>query len=404
MDEAKKLLLHVLRDAIRGENANPSAIPMEMRWELYQLAMEHHVLPLVTDALHVESTDKRKKLGVEEQSKQSVIAQAQRTADFLLLLKDLEQRGLRPLVVKGIVCRNCYPEPELRPSVDEDLLIRPEEYAAYRTALEAAEFQTDDTNDGENYEVSFLHPGSHLCVEIHTSLFPADSEAYGDCALYFEGAIDRAVEIQIEGTSICTLAPTDHLLFLICHAYKHFLHGGVGIRQLCDMALMAEKDGDRIDWPYIRSACDELHIVVFSAAMFRICDKQLGFAMPEVFAAIEVDESDLLEDVLSGGLYGVEDIDRAHSSTMTLEAVSAARSGRKRKGALHSVFLPLDAMRGHFPYLRRYPWLLPVAWAQRICRYLARKSHPDPVSPARSLQIARERIALLAEYKLIDQL
>lgn len=403
MDEAKKLLLHVLRNAIRGENANPSAIPVEKRWELYQLAMEHHVLPLVADALHDDSNDKRKKLGIEEQAKQLVIAQAQHTADFLLLLKKLEGQSLRPVVVKGIVCRNCYPKPELRPSVDEDLLICPEEYSAYRTALEAAGFQTEDNSDGEDYEVSFLHPDSRLCIELHTSLFPEDSKAYGACARCFEGAIDRAAETRIEGVKLRTLAPTDHLFFLVCHAYKHFLHGGVGIRQLCDMALMAEKDGDRINWSYIRSACDELHIAVFSAAMFRICEKQLGFTIPEAFADIEVDESNLLEDVLSGGLYGVNDIDRAHSSTMTLEAVSAARSGRRRKGALHSVFLPLDAMRGHFPYLRKFPWLLPVAWIQRIYRYLARKRNPNPVSPSRSLQIARERIELLEEYKLIDQ-
>ena len=114
-----------------------------------------------------------------------------------------------------------------------------------------------------------------------------------------------------------------------------------------------------------------------------------------------MDESDLLEDVLSGGLYGVVDVDRAHSSTMTLEAVSADRGNRRRKGALHSVFLPLASMRGQFPYLRKYPWLLPAAWTQRIFRYLARKDRPDPVNPARSVQIARERIELLREYRII---
>ena len=128
----------------------------------------------------------------------------------------------------------------------------------------------------------------------------------------------------------------------------------------------------------------------------------LAFAMPEAFAELEVDESDLLDDMLSGGLYGGVDIDRAHSSTMTLEAVVAARSGRRRRGALHSLFLPLSSMRGHFPYLKKYPWLLPWAWLQRIWRYLRRKKNPSPVSPTRSIRIARERIELLREYHIVE--
>ena len=109
----------------------------------------------------------------------------------------------------------------------------------------------------------------------------------------------------------------------------------------------------------------------------------------------------LLDDILSGGRFSDSHLDRAHSSTMTLEAVSADRGGRRRKGALHAVFLPLASMRGQFPYLRKYPWLLPAAWAQRIFRYLTRKGRSDPVNPARSVQIARERIELLRQYRII---
>lgn len=400
MDEAKKLLLESLRCAIRGKPMPLSEAPERERWKLYRLAMEHHVLPLTANALYEGGHGNPI---VKEHAKRLVAAQARRTADFLLLLQSLEARGLRPVVVKGIVCRNLYPVPELRPSVDEDLLICREEYEAYSEALRAEGFRADRSAEAEKaYEVAFMHPESRLCVELHTSLFPSDSKAYGDCARFFEGAIDRAEELELEGLTLRTLCPSDHLLFLICHAYKHLLHGGVGIRQLCDMALMAEKDNEQIDWRYIRNACDELNIAVFTAAMFRICEKQLAFAMPDAFAEIEVDETALLEDVLSGGVYGIEDVDRAHSSTMTLEAVSADRGGRKAKGALHSVFLPLKSMQVHFPYLRKYPWLLPAAWVQRVYRYLTRKDRPDPVSPARSVQIARERIRLLREYRIIQ--
>ena len=401
IDETKKLLLDVLSCAIRGKQAPITDQLKKKRMALFQLAMEHHVLPLVVDTLyHGEEADPTMR-GMAGQVRSLVIAQAQRTADFQLLLQRFGQKGLRPVVVKGLVCRSLYPEPELRPSVDEDLLIRPEDFSVYDAAMKAAGFRVEQGNEDEDYEIVYLHPESDFCIELHTSLFPEESEAYGDCARYFDGAIDRAVDLTVEGVSLRTLAPTDHLLFLICHAYKHLLHGGVGIRQLCDMELMIERFGKDLDWGYIRKSCDGLSLSVFTAALFRIGEKHLGFAMPEAFVDIDVDESALLEDILSGGLYGVVDVDRAHSSTMTLEAVSAARDGRRSKGALHSLFLPLEAMRGNYPYLRSCPWLLPAAWVQRIFRYLARKDRSDPVNPLRSVQIAHERIDLLKQYRII---
>ena len=401
LDETKKLLRDVLSRAIRGEQISGTEQLKKKRVALFQLSMEHHVLPLIVNALYDAEEADPTMSGMAEQVRSLVISQAQHTADFLLLLRTLERQDLRPAVVKGLVCRSLYPEPELRLSVDEDLLIRPEDFSAYDAAMKAAGFCAEKGSEGEDYEIVYLHPDSHLCIELHTNLFPADSDSYGSCAGFFEEALNHTIDLEIGGMRVKTLSPTDHLLFLICHAYKHFLHGGVGIRQICDMGLMAETFDGQIDWAYIRRSCDALNISVFTAAMFRICEKHLGFAMPDVFSEIETDESALLEDVLSGGVYGVIDIDRAHSSTMTLEAVSADRGGRRRKGALHSVFLPLEAMKGNYPYLRKYPWLLPASWTQRIFRYLTRKDRPDPVNPARSVQIARERIELLREYRII---
>ena len=40
--------------------------------------------------------------------------------------KKLREKGLSPLVVKGISCRRLWKNPDARPSGDEDLLIRPE--------------------------------------------------------------------------------------------------------------------------------------------------------------------------------------------------------------------------------------------------------------------------------------
>ena len=106
--------------------------------------------------------------------------------------------------------------------------------------------------------------------------------------------------------------------------------------------------------------------------------------------------------MLSGGLYGVEDLNRAHSSTLTLEAVAAQKRGRRRKGALGSVFLPRRSLEGRYKYLKRFPVLLPAAWIQRAWNYLTER-RAGSVSPSETLKIGRERIALLKEYGIIDE-
>ena len=273
IDETKKLLLDVLSCAVRGMQIPVTDQLKNQRMELFRLAMEHHVLPLVVDALYDGEEADPTMRGLADQARSLVIEQVQRTADFLLLMQSFEKKGLRPVVVKGLVCRSLYPEPELRPSVDEDLLIRPEDFAACDAAMRAAGFRVEKGSEDEDYEIVYLHPESGFCIELHTGLFPAESPAYGDCASYFDGAIDRAVELEIDGVRVKTLSPTDHLLFLICHAYKHLLHAGVGIRQICDMELMAERFEKDLDWGYIRRSCDELKLSVFTAALFRIGEK-----------------------------------------------------------------------------------------------------------------------------------
>jgi hypothetical protein len=324
------------------------------------------------------------------------VYQARRTADFLLLYEELQRRGLEPTMIKGIVLRSLYPQPEQRASADEDLLVSDAEYPAVHRALIDLGFTA--VNPEATDEVTYLSDSRGLYLEVHRQLLPP-SEAYGDCNAYFEGVLDRTVTVTVQEVTLRTLAPTDHLLFLICHAYKHFLHGGVGIRQICDMGLFVRRYRDELDQARILSVCRELRIDQLAAALFAIGQRYLGLDGPAVFGGYDVDLDPLLEDVLSGGIYGMSDLDRAHASTLTLDAVAAQRTGRRRGGALRSVFLPAGDLAGRYPYLRARPWLLPVAWTQRVWDYVFRQKH---VHPTQSVRIGNRRIALFRRYGVID--
>lgn len=402
MDSTERLFLEALRCGVAGQTVPWTEEPDgAMQIALVRLARAQALQPVIAHAISgcTVMEGSRVLAALKREARAVTVHQATRTAEFLLLLRELEARGLRPAVFKGAVCRSLYPEPEQRPSSDEDILIAAEDFPAYHRALLDCGLQLLRTEEPltDPDEVTYVDPDRDLYLELHMRLFPSDSAAYGDCNRFLEGALSRRVRVSVYGQTLETLHPTDHLLFLLCHAYKHILHGGVGIRQICDLCLFARRYAAEIDWSRVRRAAQELRIETLSAAFFRIGERHLGIPGPMAFADLSPEEEPLLHDCLTGGLYGADDPDRLHSSNLTLEAIAAEKQGRRQLGLAKALFPSAATLSGRFPYLYKRPWLLPVAWTQRIVRYLSEKR-----APSKTLQIGQERIKLLRRYRLLD--
>ena len=285
------------------------------------------------------------------------------------------------------------------------MLIRPEQFGLCHEAMLG--FGMETTEDPEHfagaYEIPYGKKGSPLYIELHKQLFPSDQNAYDEFNDFFEDVHSRAVEETIEGTDILTMEPTDHLFYLICHAFKHFLHGGFGIRQVCDIVLFARHYHDRIDWEQVLANCGKIRAEKFTAALFAIGRNHLGqeAPLPGIWQ-MEVDEQAMLEDLLASGIYGGADMDRKHSGHMTLNAVTRQKQGKSETGGLmKSLFPSASSLEGRYAYLKKRPYLLPVAWASRIVRYGVRNAGTD--SAAKTIQIGNERINLMKQYGILDE-
>ena len=107
---------------------------------------------------------------------------------------------------------------------------------------------------------------------------------------------------QIMGCDIYSLSHAQHMLFLIMHFVKHFLHGGVGIRQVLDIIMYAERFGTEIDWPHLYAVLEEEHVLTLSENVFAIAVDHLGFdvsriTLPEGIDLSALDYEDLLDDI-----------------------------------------------------------------------------------------------------------
>ena len=390
--------LHIAKAAISGGD-----LPAEkVDWPaIFALANQQKLLPILFEAV-------RKMPAAEENvalfavTKQQVIGQVLnqtvRSAEFADLYRKLRTVGLHPIVVKGQLCSRLYPLKDHRISADDDLYIPDAEFMTCHEQLLANGLTTDTPADELSTadEGSYTKGGSSLYIELHRHLFDSSEDAHDELNHFFADL--NSVEID----GFLAMPPHEHLLYLLLHAYKHFVRSGIGLRQFCDIGLWARAYHAEIDWQRLHDQCESVHAATFAAAAFRIARDYLGieFDLPAPWSDA-VDAEPLLHDTLCGGVYGSNDLTRLHSSTVTLNAVKASRTGEK-SSVLSTVFPKREYLERRYPYLKKRPYLLPVAWMQRIAHYASEKQSGTDNSASGSIKLGKERIELMKRYGIMD--
>lgn len=390
--------LHIAKAAISGGD-----LPAEkVDWPaIFTLANQQKLLPILFEAVR-KMPAAGENAALFAVTKQQVIGQVLnqtvRSAEFADLYHKLRAAGLHPIVVKGQLCSRLYPLKDHRISADDDLLIPDGEFMACHEQLLTNGLTTDTPVDelATADEVSYTKEGSPLYIELHRHLFDSAEDAHDELNHFF------ADINPVETDGFLAMPPHEHLLYLILHAYKHFVRSGIGLRQFCDIGLWAREYHDEIDWQRLHEQCESVHAATFAAAAFRIARDYLGidFDLPTPWDG-GIDVEPLLHDTLCGGVYGSNDLTRLHSSTVTLNAVKASRTGEK-SSVLSTVFPKREYLERRYPYLKKRPYLLPVAWMQRIAHYASEKQSGTDNSASGSIKLGKERIELMKRYGIMD--
>lgn len=406
--EDKDCLLTLLQAALAENEQETKLANKRMPVTAAKLFSEHKLLPIAIDVIKNRETELQWQdyAAYKRSAKIQVMQQAQRGIEFLEVYDKLKEAEITALVVKGCVCRTVWPKGELRISSDEDVYVRPEEFEKACEILRACGLVCDDHADTTNdFEIGWRKPDSTLYIELHQKLFTPDSGATGDLQRFFDDAFDRAREYSVEHGSakVWSMSPEDHLLYLLLHAYKHFIRSGFGIRQVCDIGLWAKRYVDEIDFSALMRKLEEVHALHFAAAVFAIAREDLGidWRLPACWDEISVDRVPMRNDLLDGGVYGSATMSRQHSAPMTLEAVAASRENRKKASLLQRVFPPKERLLRNYPELVDHPTKLPLIWAKRLIKYRKETKTVENNTLSESLRIAKEREELLHIYHII---
>ncbi|MBM6960808.1 nucleotidyltransferase family protein [Bacteroides caecigallinarum] len=222
------------------------------------------------------------------------------------------RNGLEPVLQKGQGIASLYDNPLIRECGDIDLYFTCK--SDIRKALEIVR--------GYGCNVSAMSDGSYnflfqnIEVEIHPFLVDISNPFRKEYIYRTEKRLGF-VKIDMKGcdTEISVPSPFVNLILLNTHILKHALGWGIGVRQLCDMAMACYSLHDRYGKEDMKNCCIKLGIRKWTRLLNAFMADYLG--MDEkymLFNEREKDAGRLEHIVMKGGNFGIN------------------REGRKREG------------------------------------------------------------------------
>lgn len=217
-------------------------------WEkIYQLAEEQSVVGLVLAGIEHSDVKPPQDLLLQWIGEVQMIEHQNKAMNEFVakLIEHLRKNDVYALLVKGQGVAQCYEKPLWRSSGDIDLLLNLDNYNKAKTVLQPLASSIEEENE------QALHLGLTINdwqVELHGTLFSC-------CLSQVDKIIDEVQESIFHGGNVRSwnnnniqvfIPSTDNdVIISFTHILKHFFHGGVGVRQLCDWC--------RLLWTYRES-------------------------------------------------------------------------------------------------------------------------------------------------------
>jgi hypothetical protein len=191
----------------------------------------------------------------------------------------LAAAGLQPMILKGPLVAQRYPDAGLRPMDDLDLLLPPEEHDDGIGVLEAAGWTVSRRRRHEHYDTQLRHPEvPSLPLELHFGL-----EAWHERSNNLDPMWlwRQRVQVNCMGTETAGLPPEVELVYLAAHAGKPY-HGFDRLIWLCDLVMVAahaEEHGG-LSWERVRQVSQDADCVTVVSAALQMATR-MGLELPD---------------------------------------------------------------------------------------------------------------------------
>lgn len=225
------------------------------------------------------------------------------------LFKKFHDMGMQPVLMKGQAFATNYPEPLNRQCGDIDI------YFKNRTDCEKAVAWADkvdhaaaESSDNKRERKHFTFYVEKNVVELHYFMCLFENKRLHrklQKIIDEEFAQSKPFLVNIAGEQIETVPPTLSVLHQIIHIARHLMEAGIGLRQLCDLALYLEKHSWEVDKVKLQGYLKELELQVVAEALGYILVNNLGLdACKLPFCTNDQYAEFILNEIFEGGNFG----------------------------------------------------------------------------------------------------
>jgi hypothetical protein len=286
-----------------GIGHHDDALPNNPDWEAIKtLAAEQGLSAVVVDGIEKMPDEQRPPkmvllqwIGETLQQEQQYGTQQKAAEDMASLF---HHNYIRTYVLKGTVVAECYPKPSHRMSADMDCYLLPEkgEFDAWSLGNDLMKASGYEVGIGFYKNSSFHLPD--VLVENHQYLTPfRGNRKLKELERLLQAWIHQDTEPKrFDGTWLNRPPVMVSALFLIEHAYSHFLHEGLTWRMVLDWVMFRKKHEDEIDWKEFKARIDEFGFFKFYDAFVRMGLLLMGELSEE---ELTISEKSMLDDIWS---------------------------------------------------------------------------------------------------------
>lgn len=320
---------------------------------LFGKAYAHNVQPIIAymNSKYHFVADKSIDEKLTELLYRTIYISANRFACFECLSKQLSEKGIAHMPVKGWYIKELYPIPELRTFGDIDILIRREDRERSNSLMLQSGYKTK-----QDWEPSFSYQKGNEYYELHTELIDAELTSAPGLADYFSKSWDYAVG---DGGERYRLKSEYHFIYIVCHLAKHLYTSGAGIRMYLDVALALKKKGGELDFDFILSEFERLGLGKFYATVVAAVNDWFGIGIDVGTEVIDKSVTDrLLGYTLGSDLFGKS---RDHT-LITLRNTELTKGEAIRQ----ALFPDAQTLEKRYTFVKGRKWLVPAAWAMRV--------------------------------------
>ena len=252
MNQHEEVFLSVLRSALWG---HPVQVPDGFNdWgAVMKLANMQAVNGLVWDVM---VTNQKIKSSIPEQAvaamrdipKNNLSMHTKLNNALILVVTTLREHGIEPVLLKGQGLAKYYPVPELRQCGDIDLYVGLDNYEKAYDVLKPIVSDIDEKDRIWEGDKHFHANIGSVLIEVHRF-----AEVFMDKTLnqvyqsYAENGLEsNLASLDFGGISVTTPANDFNVYYVFKHLWHHCVSSGVGLRQLCDLAVfLSIHDVDR---------------------------------------------------------------------------------------------------------------------------------------------------------------